>query len=65
MAATTPRTRARRPVAVLVAAFLALGAVGAAAGTALGAVGAASDGPYSAHHHRGDDDGQRFPRAGR
>jgi hypothetical protein len=62
MAATTPRTRARRPVAVIVAAFLALGAVGATAGAALGAVGGVADGPYPAHHHRGDDDSQRFPR---
>lgn len=66
MAAQTPRSRARRPITVLVAAFLALGAVGATAGAALGAVGGAADGPYPAHHHhRGDDDAQRFPPAGR
>ena len=50
---------------MLVTAFLALCAVGATTGAALGAVGAASDGPYSAHHHRGDVDDQRFPRTGR
>jgi hypothetical protein len=56
-------TRARRPVAVLVALFLGLGAVGTAAGAALGAVGAASAGPHIGHHH--GDDTQRPPRFGR
>jgi hypothetical protein len=59
--AGTPRTRARRPAAVLVAAFLALGGIGTVAGMALGAVGTAS---ADAHHgdgrpHVGPDRGLR------
>jgi hypothetical protein len=69
MAATpgpATRLRARRPLALLVALFLGLGAVGTATGAALGAVGAASDGPQVGHgHHDGTDDAQRFPRIGR
>ena len=64
MAPATPGARARRPVTVLVAALLALGATGAVAGAALGAVGAASDRPYPAHHHPVDDD-RRVPRVAR
>jgi hypothetical protein len=59
---STTGTRARRPVAVLVALFLGLGAVGTAAGAALGAVGAASAGPQIGHHH--DGDARRPPRIG-
>lgn len=64
---TSARTKsfARRPVVLLVAAFLGLGAVGATAGAALGAVGAASAGPSAGHDHHNDADGPRFPRAGR
>jgi len=57
-----PRT-ARRPVAVLVALFVGLGALGAAGGTALGAVGAASAVPFGdGHHHDGAGRGPRMPR---
>jgi hypothetical protein len=56
----------RRPAAVLVAAVVGLGSVGAAAGAALGAVGAAgSPDPHGHHagHHRLDDrPGPRFAR---
>jgi hypothetical protein len=47
---TMPR-RLRRPLAVLVAMFLGLGALGTAAGTALGAVGAVSAMPFAGGHH--------------
>jgi hypothetical protein len=55
-----PRS-ARRPVAVLIALFVGLGALGAAGGTALGAVGAASADAPSAdrHHHHGAERGPR------
>jgi hypothetical protein len=62
--ASTPRRRARRPVAALLAVFLGLGAVGTAAGAALGAVGAASSGAPAGHghHHVGPGpDGPRLP----
>jgi hypothetical protein len=55
---TIPR-RHRRPLAVLVAVFLGLGALGTAAGTALGAVGAASATPFAGGHH---DHGPGFDR---
>ena len=61
MAAPTPRTWARRPATVLVAAFLALGGIGTAAGMALGAVGTASADTHhgDGRHHLGPDRGQR------
>ncbi len=48
---------ARRPLTVLVAAFLALGGLGTGAGMALSAVGSASAGahPGIGHHHDGPD----------
>jgi TRAP-type mannitol/chloroaromatic compound transport system permease large subunit len=52
-APTMPR---RRPLAVLVAVFLGLGAPGTAAGTALGAVGAVSAAPFAGGHHDHDFD---------
>ena len=52
----------RRPLAVLVALFLGLGALDTAAGTALGAVGATSaDVPAGPGHHHDDP---RLPRGG-
>ena len=58
-----PRS-ARRPVAVLIALFVGLGALGAAGGTALGAIGAASAStPFGdGHHHHGAERGPRVPR---
>ena len=52
----TPHTQSlHRPLAVLVALFLGLGAVGTAAGTALGAVAASAGGaPSVPGHHHGD-----------
>jgi len=60
--AGTPHTWGRRPVTVLVAAFLALGGIGTAAGMTLGAVGTASADTHHGdgrHHHPGPDRGQR------
>ena len=61
MAVPTPRTRARRPITVLVAAFLALGGIGTAAGMALGALGTASADTHhgDGRHHLGPDRGPR------
>ena len=60
---TPDARRLRRPLAVLVALFLGLGALGTAAGTALGAVGATSaDAPSGSGHHHDDP---RLPRGGR
>jgi hypothetical protein len=53
----------RRPVAVLLAAAVALGGVGTAAGMALGAVGATSPGrPHVGHHHDDAGPALRFAR---
>lgn len=47
-----PRRRwARRPLAVLVAAFLGLGAIAGGAGMVLGALGAAAPHPGVGHMH--------------
>lgn len=68
MDSTVPRPArpraARRPIAVLVALFVGLGALGAAGGTALGAVGAAStSAPFGdGHHHGGAAPGPRMHR---
>ena len=64
-AVSTPRRRLRslasRPVAVVAAAVIGLGALGGAAGAVLGGIGAAGDHePRPAHDIRGDhglDDG--------
>ena len=55
-----PRTT-RRPIALLIALFVGLGALGAAGGTALGAVGAASSTPGvdGGHGHHGGGPGFR------
>jgi hypothetical protein len=66
-AVSTPRRRLRslasRPVAVVAAAVIGLGALGGAAGAVLGGIGAAGDHePRPAHDIRGDhglDDGSR------
>jgi hypothetical protein len=63
--ASSMRRRARRPVAVLVAVFLGLGAVGTAAGAALGAVGAATADVPAGFGHHGHDNGPHPPRPGR
>ena len=64
MDASDTRSRsARRPVAVLIALFVGLGALGAVGGTALGAVGAASaSSPFGDGHHHGAERGPRPPR---
>jgi hypothetical protein len=61
MVTTATGSRARRPVAALVAAFLALGGIGTAAGMALGAVGTASADTHhgDGRHHLGPDRGLR------
>ena len=59
------RLGSRRPIAVLVALFLGLGAAGAATGAALGAVGSDSAGPHGGHGHHRDDGARRLPGVGR
>jgi hypothetical protein len=63
-ATTTAGRVRRRPLLVLVGAFLGLSVLGGATGAALGATGAASSSfEHGDTGHRGDDmDGPRFAR---